>query len=234
VRETSLSDPGPVRDPLAAARTRPDSHSHKYSHSHCTWTKPRGLVTSKTGTGPDQPFGFADGYQAAGGLLHYGQRYYDPRLGRWTQPDILENSSSLKEANHYLYVGDDPVNFVDPTGTSTVGASCTAAAGPAVTAGIVEKSHRPETARKYWGTGAGVGPGEGVGVGCSAMAWTGGDPRTKSYNVTACFGVCIGGGTSGFGFGVGPEAGVTVTDTEPISQRLAHAACGIAWKLCAN
>ncbi len=40
-----------------------------------------------------------------------GARYYQPELGRWSQQD-----PSGQEANAYLYVNSNPVNFVDPTG----------------------------------------------------------------------------------------------------------------------
>ncbi|WP_420709155.1 RHS repeat-associated core domain-containing protein [Streptomyces sp. NRRL S-37] len=40
-----------------------------------------------------------------------GHRYYDPALGRFTQPD-----PSGQEENPYLYAAGDPVNRVDPTG----------------------------------------------------------------------------------------------------------------------
>jgi RHS repeat-associated protein len=47
------------------------------------------------------------------GLYEIGARYYQPELGRWTQRD-----PSGQEANAYLYVGGDPVNFTDPSGLS--------------------------------------------------------------------------------------------------------------------
>jgi hypothetical protein len=40
-----------------------------------------------------------------------GARYYQPELGRWTQVD-----PSGLDANAYLYVGGNPVNFVGPSG----------------------------------------------------------------------------------------------------------------------
>ena len=40
-----------------------------------------------------------------------GARYYDPRIGRFTQPD-----PSGQETNPYLYAAGDPVNQIDPTG----------------------------------------------------------------------------------------------------------------------
>ncbi len=40
-----------------------------------------------------------------------GHRYYDPALGRFTQPD-----PSGQETNPYLYAAGDPINFTDPAG----------------------------------------------------------------------------------------------------------------------
>ncbi len=48
-----------------------------------------------------------------------GARYYQPELGRWTQPD-----PSGQEANAYLYVGGNPVNFVDPSGLAAEFKDC--------------------------------------------------------------------------------------------------------------
>jgi len=50
------------------------------------------------------------------GLYHNGARYYDPKLGRWTQTDPLNQVSDLREANRYGYVAGDPINFTDPSG----------------------------------------------------------------------------------------------------------------------
>ncbi|GHH54451.1 hypothetical protein GCM10018773_57520 [Streptomyces candidus] len=63
-----------------------------------------------------QPYRFAGGYQDPTGLYHYGARYYDPRIGRFISPD-----PSGQEKNPYLYAEDDPVNRIDPDGTSSVG-----------------------------------------------------------------------------------------------------------------
>ncbi len=46
-----------------------------------------------------------------------GERYYYPTLGRWTQRDPLMQVFSPREANGYTYVGGDPVNLLDPSGT---------------------------------------------------------------------------------------------------------------------
>lgn len=64
------------------------------------------------------PFGFQSGYRMPGGntgkgnvangVYHFGQRYYDPTNGRWTQLDPIGGG--------HLFVGDDPINGADPSG----------------------------------------------------------------------------------------------------------------------
>nr|WP_079030536.1 RHS repeat-associated core domain-containing protein [Streptomyces ambofaciens]CAJ88805.1 putative secreted protein [Streptomyces ambofaciens ATCC 23877] len=58
-----------------------------------------------------QPYRCAGTYADPTGLYKMGHRYYDPTLGRFTQPD-----PSGQETNPYLYAVGDPVNLVDPTG----------------------------------------------------------------------------------------------------------------------
>lgn len=48
------------------------------------------------------------------GLYACGERYYAPWLCRWTSPDPL---GTVDGPNIYAYVGNDPVNWVDPKGT---------------------------------------------------------------------------------------------------------------------
>jgi RHS repeat-associated protein len=45
------------------------------------------------------------------GLLQDGARYYDPSLGQFLTPDPL-----LEGASPYVYAGDNPASFADPTG----------------------------------------------------------------------------------------------------------------------
>jgi RHS repeat-associated protein len=59
------------------------------------------------------------GVGSGGTLYHFGRRYYDPTTGRWTQPDTIDQPASLRDGNLYLYTGNDPINYVDPTGCFT-------------------------------------------------------------------------------------------------------------------
>jgi RHS repeat-associated protein len=53
-------------------------------------------------------------YDAETGLNYYGYRYYAPKVQRWTSRDPLGEAGGV---NLYAFVGNDPVNYVDPIGT---------------------------------------------------------------------------------------------------------------------
>lgn len=73
-----------------------------------------GNVTSDSNPG-FQPFGFAGGlYDQDTKLLRFGKRDYDAYTGRWTSKDPLIFAGG--ETSLYGYAGNDPVNFLDPTG----------------------------------------------------------------------------------------------------------------------
>ncbi|MBT6842838.1 MAG: hypothetical protein HOA17_03450 [Candidatus Melainabacteria bacterium] len=67
-----------------------------------------------------QAFGFAGGiYDTDTKLVKFGARDYDPVIGRWISKDpILFNGGQV---NLYVYVANDPVNFVDLSGTAQFG-----------------------------------------------------------------------------------------------------------------
>jgi RHS repeat-associated protein len=65
-------------------------------------------------------FGYAGGYRSVGGMYHFGQRFYDPAVMRWTQMDPLDQIGDLREGNRYSYAGGDPVGSSDPDGLARV------------------------------------------------------------------------------------------------------------------
>jgi RHS repeat-associated protein len=65
-----------------------------------------------------QPFGYAGGvYEPQTGLVRFGARDYDPEVGRWTAKDPIGFSGG--DTNLYGYMVGDPVNLVDPSGTTS-------------------------------------------------------------------------------------------------------------------
>jgi RHS repeat-associated protein len=77
------------------------------------------MTTASTGTAAQtgDRYGFASGYLDTTGFYHYGQRYYSPTIGRWTQADPIAGTiDQPKNINRYLYGADDPINQTDPSG----------------------------------------------------------------------------------------------------------------------
>ncbi len=99
---------------LTDSQTSNDDNMYDYD--------PYGQMKSEQ-EGETNPFKYASGYfDTNTNLYHFGARYYDPSLGRWTQQDPVAGSlGDLGSADRYVYANDDPVNKVDPSGEFTCG-----------------------------------------------------------------------------------------------------------------
>ncbi len=74
-----------------------------------------GAELSATGTWKG-PFGYAGGFgyqEDSSGLKLLGHRYYDPTTGRFLSRDPIKDGR-----NWYVYCGNRPIRFTDPTGLS--------------------------------------------------------------------------------------------------------------------
>ncbi|MER7663569.1 RHS repeat-associated core domain-containing protein, partial [Streptomyces sp. NPDC096193] len=122
------------------------------------------------------------GYQDPTGLYHYAARYYDPNIGRFTQPD-----PSGQEKNPYLYAEGDPVNRIDPTGLAAWDAL--GMVGDAIQ-GV---SHLVEgDTRALWGDVAGFVAGAAVLAVCESIMLGGAIP-TAGASAVAGQAVCFAG-----------------------------------------
>jgi len=51
------------------------------------------------------------------GLMYYGARYYDPQMGKFTQPDtVIKEIYNPQNLNRYSYVLNNPYKYTDPSG----------------------------------------------------------------------------------------------------------------------
>ena len=63
------------------------------------------------------PYGYTGEWTDATGLVHLRARYYQPTVGRFFQPDPWSGNAWLpKTLNSYFYSGNNPINYLDPSG----------------------------------------------------------------------------------------------------------------------
>ena len=119
---------------------------------------PYGKVTPGGSNSVANPWQYTGGYlDSQTGLVKLGQRFYDPTLGRWTQQDPVPSG------NLYVYAGDNPVNFTDPSGlfkipniikqTLSYGVGTGLAVGTFEAAGALVATKNPAAAGLAFGTG---------------------------------------------------------------------------------
>jgi RHS repeat-associated protein len=78
-----------------------------------------GNILNDTNPNLNIPLAFAGGlYDKDTGLIRFGYRDYGPFTGRWTAKDPIDFNGG--SSNLYTYVGNDPVNAVDPEGLAYV------------------------------------------------------------------------------------------------------------------
>jgi RHS repeat-associated protein len=78
-----------------------------------------GAVTSETNPNIDFRFGYTgQELDSETGLYNYGRRFYNPGTGRFLSEDPLGFAAG--DANLYRYVGNNPINLVDPYGLCAV------------------------------------------------------------------------------------------------------------------
>ncbi|MER6159536.1 RHS repeat-associated core domain-containing protein [Streptomyces sp. NPDC001868] len=138
--------------------------THTYSYG------PAGLPRATPTEAAPQPFRYSGAYLDPTGLYKMGARYYDPQVGRFTQPD-----PSGQEKNPYLYAAGDPINNSDPTGLFSfsdlldkgsdvfgVVTGCLAGVGAAAETGVI-------TYAAAVGGVVGAGVGSAVGAGTAVV-----------------------------------------------------------------
>ncbi|MVO86417.1 RHS repeat protein [Streptomyces sp. p1417] len=149
---------------------------NSYSYS------PRGVERAGTSEKVSQPYRFAGGYQDPTGLYHFAARYYDPNIGRFTQPD-----PSGQEKNPYLYAEGDPVNRIDPSGLAPW--DSLGAVGDVIGAGA--KVLQGDT-KGLWGDVVGFVAGAGFGLACESVM-LGGSVATAGASAVGGQAVCFAG-----------------------------------------
>ena len=68
-------------------------------------------------TSYENPYTFGEGLlDRATHEVKFGQRFYNPTTGNWTQQDALNAPLDPGNANRYEYAADNPINNADPNG----------------------------------------------------------------------------------------------------------------------
>jgi RHS repeat-associated protein len=82
------------------------------------YTLPKHTFTGQYSYMDDPSTQGVDGF----GLMFYNARFYDPQVGRFSQADSVV-PGGVQGLDRYAYVGNNPVNAIDPSGHSGINAS---------------------------------------------------------------------------------------------------------------
>lgn len=165
---------------------------------------PFGKVTNDTNPG-FQPFGFAGGlYDPDTGLVRFGARDYDPEVGRWTAKDPISFGGG--DANLYTYVGNSPINRLDPSGLWRVEISYYLGVGGSLIFGVNDA-----TRQSFIGGALGIGVGGGVNIDPNGSTPEGANNRGCDAGTSFGGNINIGASIPGFDFDLfSASGGVTV------------------------
>lgn len=120
------------------------------------------------------------------GLSYMQARYYDPVIGRFYSNDPIGFTGDVETFNRYSYVGNDPVNMVDPTGEFGVAGILI---GAGIEAGLQLAANGKITDWKAVGVAGAVGAVTGgVGGRLATQALQGTISTTRAVATTAAAG----------------------------------------------
>lgn len=109
------------------------------------------------------------------GLYFYGARYYDPVIGRFITADsIVQSPYNPQTLNRYSYCGNNPINYIDPTGhwffAFLIFVAISAAIGAVVNVAIAGACGQLTSWTAVWAAlGAGAAGGAVAGIGGLAL-----------------------------------------------------------------
>jgi len=120
-------------DHLGSSNVITDQDGQKIAYYEYT---PYGSLARNEGTDPIK-HKFTGKELDSTGLYFFSARYYDPEIGRFITPDIfVQEPYDPQTLNRYSYCGNNPINFIDPTGHFFLEAIIGALVGAAI-GGIV-------------------------------------------------------------------------------------------------